>query len=578
MRRRSRFRLAGAAAVALSFAVAAVATAGETAPPPAAPPASAEPVTPSAPEAEAGPAAGATAPPAAEPRIPGVRLLVLIVVDQLPRETLERARPALHGGLERLLDESVELRQAWHRHGWTQTSPGHATLITGLAPRRHGVIANDWFDRSRDEVVWAGQDPDTDEPSNLLLLASGLGDWVRARDPRGHSYAAGGKYYPAVVASGQRAEAVVWFEPGERAFVAGKAWPVRPAWLAEPALSAPIRARFGTPWEPLPLPEGIDPAALGFVQLEGSGLPRPFPHAMGDALPYPAVGFFRALADTPLVDEHLAAIARELVAREGLGADEHLDFLFLGFSALDRVAHEYGQHSLETLDSLLRLDRALGELLDFLDERVGREHLAIALSSDHGAAPMPELGAGAPPGMNRKTPESIACVQRTAAQLDARYGERPWFRSGFYLDEAEVARSGVPRSDVERTVREWVQACPGVERVWTRSELEPEVLPAALAGDPWAPVYHAAFHPERSPDFLVQFEPFYLDRLRGTTHRTPYAYDARVPLLLRLPGIAPRRVDEPVATTDLAPTLAALLGLRPEVAPDGRDLSGLLLP
>src|SRR5690606_30324099 len=104
------------------------------------------------------------------------------------------------------------------------------------------------------------------------------------------------------------------------------------------------------------------------------------------------------------------------------GAGDHLDYLALSFSGVDAVGHEYGQHSLEMLDALLRLDRTLAALFEVIDREVGREHVVVAFSADHGAPPMPErqrlVGA---PGY-RKTPETIACVQRIPGRLDAEYG------------------------------------------------------------------------------------------------------------------------------------------------------------
>jgi predicted AlkP superfamily pyrophosphatase or phosphodiesterase len=511
----------------------------------------------------------------AAPQLPAIRLLVLVVVDQLAWDTLERARPALRGGLGRLLAESVEVRHAEHRHGITSTSPGHGTLVTGLEPRHHGLIANDWYDRSRGKQVWAHQDPDSGVFGPAQLLASGLGDWIRDRDPRAKSFALSAKHRGAVVTGGRRPNGAFWFDPAVPGFVSSAAYPPEPEWLPKSPQHEAIRARFGTPWLAAPLPEGVDPAALGFVQLEGTNLPRPFPHAMGDAVPFATTGFFNALSETPLIDEHVAALAEELIVRERLGKDEALDFLGVSFASFDDVGHEYGQHSLEALDALIRLDRVLGALLDRVDHEVGREHVVVVLSADHGAPPMPErqrLVGG--PG-ERKTPEAIACVQRIPQQLDATFGPHRWFESAFYLDDDEVARSGVPRAEIERRVAAWLADCPGVTRAWTRGELEAPV--PAGESEPWRERYRASFHPQRSPDFLVQPDLFYMDRLRAVTHKTPYEYDAHVPLLLRLPGVAPRMVDEPVATTDVAPTLAALLGLRPETAPDGRDLSALLL-
>ncbi len=64
-----------------------------------------------------------------------------------------------------------------------------------------------------------------------------------------------------------------------------------------------------------------------------------------------------------------------------------------------------------------------------------------------------------------------------------------------------------------------------------------------------------------------------------STHGT-FLYDAtiRVPLIMRLPGIRPARtvVDAPVETADLAPTLAALTGVRLLAPVDGLDLVPLL--
>jgi arylsulfatase A-like enzyme len=59
----------------------------------------------------------------------------------------------------------------------------------------------------------------------------------------------------------------------------------------------------------------------------------------------------------------------------------------------------------------------------------------------------------------------------------------------------------------------------------------------------------------------------------GTSHGTTNLDDVRVPLLFRIPGVAPRRIERVVRTVDLAPTLAALLGIRPT-----ERVEGVVLP
>ena len=58
----------------------------------------------------------------------------------------------------------------------------------------------------------------------------------------------------------------------------------------------------------------------------------------------------------------------------------------------------------------------------------------------------------------------------------------------------------------------------------------------------------------------------------GTNHGSPYDYDRHVPLVFAGPGIAPGVSSERVATVDLAPSLAAHLGIRVPTELDGRAL------
>ena len=47
----------------------------------------------------------------------------------------------------------------------------------------------------------------------------------------------------------------------------------------------------------------------------------------------------------------------------------------------------------------------------------------------------------------------------------------------------------------------------------------------------------------------------------GTTHGSPYDYDAHVPLIFMGAGVKPGRYDQRVRVNELAPTLGHLLGV-----------------
>ena len=89
--------------------------------------------------------------------------------------------------------------------------------------------------------------------------------------------------------------------------------------------------------------------------------------------------------------------------------------------------------------------------------------------------------------------------------------------------------------------------------------------------DPAARLAANSFHPERSPDLVIEFEAFFQPTRSAATHGSSYGYDTHVPLVLRVPGRAPRHDPAPADTVDLAPTLATLAELpAPDV--DGVDL------
>jgi hypothetical protein len=76
-----------------------------------------------------------------------------------------------------------------------------------------------------------------------------------------------------------------------------------------------------------------------------------------------------------------------------------------------------------------------------------------------------------------------------------------------------------------------------------------------------------AFHPTRSGDVMVVQKQFYYfdddPNYYAAMHGSPYSYDTYVPVAVFAPGVAPKMSFEPVAPGQIAPTLAALLRIKP---------------
>ncbi len=488
----------------------------------------------------------------------GPKLLLLIVADQFRGDYLERFAGLWNGGLKRLRDEGAVFTDAHHRHATTHTATGYATLATGCHPRRHGVIANHWVDPVERRRVYAVGDAEHGVSPARLLVPT-LGDRLKERSSRSRVYAVSGKDRAAALMGGRAADAAFWYDDKGH-WTSSTYYPgAKPDWLEEFNALGLADREFGKAWEPLPV-AADELAAAGVRALDLGPLVPGFPHVFGGLATAPYDGFYEALGDSPWLDEYLTRFAERLIVEEELGADGWTDLLALGYSALDSVGHEYGPDSPEVLDTLLRLDRTLGELLEFVDRRIGLDHVIVVLSSDHGAAPVPELD-----GVGRRVDAADAlCFQRLNARLAERFGDDRWLLPGPFVNPAALTRHGVERAAVEEAAARLLEDCPPVERVWRRGEL-------AEPGSEAPPLFVNTFHPGRSPDLLVDFEPYYMPTLFASTHGSAQLYDTHVPLVVLAAGVAPVRDSRPAATVDLAPTLAALAGL-PAADVDGSDL------
>src|SRR6476660_5126720 len=88
------------------------------------------------------------------------KLVVVLVVDQMRADYVERFRDNWSSGLRRLVDDGAWFTKAAYPYLTTVTCAGHATIGTGAYPHRHGVFANTWYDRARATVI-----PCTDDQS-----------------------------------------------------------------------------------------------------------------------------------------------------------------------------------------------------------------------------------------------------------------------------------------------------------------------------------------------------------------------------------------------------------------------------
>ena len=344
---------------------------------------------------------------AAETRKP--RLVVQITMDQLRADLLQRYRPVFNGGLARILRGGAWIREGEVDHGLTNSMPGHATLATGRHPSGHGLTANEWWVEKAGKWTWISA---TDDPAHPMagypdrtggslryMTGTTLADWIKAADPAAKAVALSTGGTVAVPYGGRNPDAAYWFDPRTNAFVTSTGYGrTDHDWLLR--FNAEGLKRHQLPIWTLTVGEKNAGRALPDPSAwENGGRNQAFPHDFAiesrrgpgeDPMDYGAW-----FADTPMKEDALFALAASAVDAERLGQrGTTTDYLAVLVDSTDSIGHNFGPLSLEQLDNLQRLDRALGDFLAHLDRTVGTGAWVLALSADHGVPDPPEAGRG----------------------------------------------------------------------------------------------------------------------------------------------------------------------------------------
>jgi predicted AlkP superfamily pyrophosphatase or phosphodiesterase len=526
-------------------------------------------------------------------------LVIMISVDMLSGEIMDRYGADLPGGLGRLLREGVVFENAFHDHAFTETGPGHSVLLSGRHPASTGIPENQWRDRRTGKMIYCVQDPkviDFGEPSGkagssaVWFKGTTLGTWLKDQ-LHGRVFAISGKDRASILMAGPKTDGVYWFQDGF-GFTTSTAYaPALPEWLVQfnRNLMTALRDRAMV-WAPIASTEGLTYPGrwmAGDTPVV-SKLPRLI-QAPGFAMDAKAGyllhetqdgSFWRRWRGSPFFDETTFDAAEALIRNEHVGAGPNTDLLALGLSATNVIEHAFGNSGPEMLDQIRRLDRRLAVFLDRI--QTGGKSVAIVFSADHGGLDFPErLQDQGIPARRLDVDAWMKDLQskvRKELQLEKALilVGNDHFPNEIYF-EPEVARQLGDRKEWIPKVVKIIRAMPDVAAAASFDELE--ALPVRRFEDPrdesllYRLKYSAA--PERAGEILFQFQPMIAlgspPDHDPAQHGTAYDYDRRVPLIFWGMWKAERRTD-PASTVDIAPTLARELGIEPAERLDGVPL------
>ena len=501
---------------------------------------------------------------------PRPRLIVLLVVDQFRGDYVDKFQHQWTGGLHRLLTVGARFRQVDYPFFDTVTCAGHATIATGSLPSTHGMVMNTWWDRQRQAEVTCTRDTSTavvsyGKPvpgygdSAAALRTSTLADELRVQlSPSARLIGFSLKARAAIPLVGRRPDAVAWFDDSGT-WVTSTAFSSAPVpEVAEFIGRHPVENDYGKTWERT-LPSSAYLYEAPAIGVHASvGKTATFPHSLRGASNGPDRGFYAQWQSSPYSDEYLSQMALDVATRMRFGHGDQTDMIAIGFSALDKVGHDFGPDSHEIQDVLIRLDRTLGVFLAGLDRLVGADNYTVALTSDHGVSPIPERMKAAGVDAGRVATVDVTTAIETSLRRTLGQGR---YVAGIVDGEVYLRDDAFDRMRSNpaagSAVRRSVQAIPGVLDVYTRDRIEAN----QFEDDPIGRRLARSYDRERSGDMTVVLRPYWLMYVGATTHGSSYGFDTRVPLLLMGKGIAPGEYLEPASPADVAPTLAFLAGV-----------------
>jgi len=530
---------------------------------------------------------------------PQIRLVLQITVDGLRGDLLNRYQAGLgKDGFQYLMKKGTTYTNAHYQHANTETIVGHATLATGANPSQHGLIGNVWFDREAKELSYNIEDPDapilptreestegdqvdpaqklarTKGRSPVVMLAPTFGDGLVAYNGgRSKVFGVSSKDRSAVAMAGQVGKAF-WYSTDNGDFVTSKYYyDEYPEWVQAWNAERKAEKYAGTKWE-LSAPESsyllIEQDDRPY-EMDLKGFGRTFPHSFGDG---DNKALYTQILFSSVGDELLADFAKELIVNEKLGKGVFPDYLSVSFSGVDAVSHFFGTSSLENEETVRVLDNTLADFLKFVDKKVGLKHTLIVLSADHGNPDMPEYMTEQGYTVGRVDPEELVAVANKAGdELGVNEVVRFFYRPYLYLDEEKIAAAGLDPVKIEARVAEAVTEMEGIEIAVSTKQL------AAQEGTLLLEQIRRNHHPIRSGDIYVAQSPYWFlfdEGAIANMHGSPWRYDTHVPIIFVGPGIEAQKVHRQVHPVDVAPSLAAALGMSPPAAAQGQPLKEVL--
>ena len=498
------------------------------------------------------------------------KLVVGIVVDQMRWDYLYRYydRYTATGGFKRLLNQGFSCENTLIPYGPTVTAPGHASIYTGSVPAINGITGNLWWDNNEQRDVYCTEDKtvqtvgSADEaglmsPRNLLVTT--IGDELRlATNFQGKVVGLAIKDRGGILPAGHDPNGAYWYDAKTGNWITSSYYMTDlPQWVKDFNAKKLVDKYYDQNWNTLYPANTYQQSTADNKPYENQGL--------GPGFPYDLKRFigknYNVISTVPYGNTFTLDMARAAIEGEALGADAITDLLAVSLSSTDYIGHGYGPNSMEQEDDFLRLDKDLGDFLNYLDSKIGQGQYTIFLSADHGVAHVPGFM------KENKLPagnfEDAKLLEQLNQQLKDKFGQPDIIitTSNYQvvLNKKLINDAKLDKKAIINLTIDFLSKQPGVARVIEINELANAPLNSKIKE-----MLINGYYPPRGGDIQIILQSGWIEGFNGTgtTHGVWNPYDAHIPLVWYGWGIKPGRLNRETNMTDIAPTIAALLRIQ----------------
>jgi predicted AlkP superfamily pyrophosphatase or phosphodiesterase len=507
---------------------------------------------------------------AAQTEIARPKLVIGIVVDQMRWDYLYRfySRYAPNGGFKKLLNQGFSCENTLIPYTPTITACGHTGIFTGSVPAIHGITGNNWWDNQLNKNIYCTQDDSVRtigsntelgkmSPRNLMVTT--ICDELRlATNFKSKVIGVALKDRGSILPAGHTANAAYWYDNKTGDWISSSYYMTDlPQWVKEVNAKKMVDKYYAQGWNTLYPINTYTQSTEDEKPYENKPFGAKFPYDLNKF----AGKSYSQISATPQGNTFTLEMAKAALTAEQLGQGASTDFLTVSLSSTDYIGHTFGPNSIEAEDGYLRLDKDLGDFLNYLNEKVGEGKYLVFLSADHGAAHVPgfakehHIPAGNLNGTTVFT--DLNALLKSKFKVNELVTDIGNYQ--VYLNHQLMKEEKLNSKDVHKIIIDYLLNQEGIERAFALESLAETTLQPKQKE-----MITNGYYPNRCGDIQFILKPQWLEGFEtgGTTHGLWNPYDAHIPLLWYGWNIKPGKSNRKISMADIAPTVAALLHIQ----------------